>query len=559
MSKDKTEEEIEYEKRLRRRLVVLKEQMESGKVHFPKDAGIEESLMAVRYGPDGEIDFSTVDGRVRSMALAVTAIQDREDLKNLASLQEIQKAYFNFLEQNFGPYYQAMLDKGLTPHDIATVVKNRPSTRDEIAQKLQDILAFIEEFWMKLGQTASAHVEDMHGNVKGIFGGDLFPSHADNLASKCGLYTDTLILPDPFLRSQHVFEMHAIDDRVYYLIKHALNILQYKELACAEVDPPIVVILPDFASMYKDERNFFTNLGETDSLVHSSSIFGRDFYSFDELMDFCKSLDTVERVVAEVADPSRILFDVDWEGDCKAQIERALQSSEVTSLGGFSPGMLIGGTAVGRMSICNEILVKSRRLNGIPIIDAPTSWRYFIWKLQYDAERAGPVLHSQALHVARGLGDLADSDMRWIGNIPAKALVEIRKEGAMQDIRGILGNGINELIDVDPNDFQGSRDRILSNIKIAFEQHQDNLDQLSAKKWKFAGIDVGSWVVIGSVEVAAAATGLPVWGLFALGANQMLDVPKLKDIPKSIRQLVTETRELKKSPVGMLFNIKKNV
>ncbi|MFQ1759336.1 hypothetical protein ACK37B_10550 [Aeromonas veronii] len=84
-----------------------------------------------------------------------------------------------------------------------------------------------------------------------------------------------------------------------------------------------------------------------------------------------------------------------------------------------------------------------------------------------------------------------------------------------------------------------------------------NLDTLSHKKWKFAGKDVGSWLVVGSLEVAAAVTGTPVWGLATIAANQILDVPKLKDIPKSIIELAEENKKIKKSPVGLLFKIRK--
>jgi hypothetical protein len=57
--------------------------------------------------------------------------------------------------------------------------------------------------------------------------------------------------------------------------------------------------------------------------------------------------------------------------------------------------------------------------------------------------------------------------------------------------------------------------------------------------------------------VAAAVTGTPVWGIATIAANQIFDVPKLKDIPRSIRDLAEENEKLKKSPVGLLFNIHK--
>lgn len=555
MSEDKSIEEVEYEQRLRQRLKILQEQFKEGKIRIAEGLDVEKSLLAVRTGPDGEVDLDTVDGLVRSMALAVTAIHDREELKKEASLSEIQNMYFKFIEDNFGHFFKLMNQRGMTPHDAGMAAQNSEVSIKEITENLDKFLEVIDHFWEDVGEIAHIHVEDMHHNVKGIFGGDLFPSHDENIASKCGIYTDTIVLPDPFLRSKIIFEHYSLADKAYYFMKHAMNILQYKELACADVEYPIVVILPDMGVLQEGERDFFHRLGREDSLVHAGKLFGRDFESFEELMDFCGSLDSIERTIAEISDGSRVLFDTDWDEDIGGQIEKAMKSKHMQPFGQITPGVALASQAIGRMSVSNEMLVKARRLNGTPIIDAPTSWQYLVWKMEYDAERAESELKSQDLHVVKGLSDLSKGEMQWIGNIPPEALIEIRKEGAMEEIRGILGKGVNDLIEVNPANFHRSRDQIFDNINLAFSQHQKNLDDLSSKKWKFAGKDIGSWLVVGSLEVAAAVTGTPVWGMATIAADQMFDVPKLKDIPKSIRDLAEENKKVKKSPVGLLFDI----
>lgn len=557
MTKTNNEEKKAYEERLRRRLKILQQQFQDGKIHIAEGLKVEESLLAVRTGPDGEIDLDTVDGVVRSMALAVTHMHDREELKKSISLSEIQNTYFKFIDQNFGHYYKLMVERKLSPHDAGMAAKNSEASINEITDNLDETLNVIEKFWEGVGEIAHIHVEDMHGNVKGIFGGDLFPTHDENIASKCGIYTDTIILPDPFIRSKHVFQHYTPADKVYYFIKHAMNVMQYKDLACADVKIPIVVILPDLAAFQEEEFKFFHQLGEQDSLVHSAKLFGRQFESFEELMDFCQSLDTIERTVAEIADGNRVLFDTDWKGDTASKIENAMKSNEMKPFGDIAPGTVVAIHALGRMSVSNELLVKSRRLNGTPIIEAPTSWQYLVWKMEYDADRAEETLKSQDLHIVKGLNDLAGTDMQWLGNVPPEALIELRKEGAMTEVRNILGNGINGLIEVNSSNFHRSRDHIFDNINNAFHQHQKNIDELSRKKWKFAGKDIGSWLAVGSIDVAAALIGTPVWGMATLIANQVTDVPKIKDIPKSIRDLADQNNQLKKSPVGMLFNIRK--
>ncbi|MFH4536138.1 hypothetical protein WMQ26_23235 [Vibrio diabolicus] len=556
MTEEQLKEEAEYEKRLRRRLEILQKQFKAGKIQIAEGLDVEKSLLAVRKGPDGEVDLSTVDGVVRSMALAVTAMHDREELKKEASLSEIQNMYFKFIEDNFGHFYDMMLKQNLTPHDAGRALTQNQKSVDMLLANIDEFLDIITQFWEGLGEIAQIHVEDMRGNIKGIFGGDLFPSHDENIASKCGIYADTIVLPDPFLRSKLIFSNYSDEDKAYYLIKHAMNILQYKELACADLEVPIVVVLPDQSMLEEEEGKFFHSLGKDDSLIHSGKLFNRKFESFEEMVEFAQELDTIERAIAEVSDKSRVLFDTNWTGDIGTQLARALESSHYKTFVD-SPGLLLALNSLGRMSVSNEMLIKSRRLNGSPIIDAPTSWQYLVWKMEYDAERVENELESENLHVVKGLNDLGGGDMQWLGNIPPESLIAIRKEGAMEDIRSILGQGINDLIESNPSNFHRSRDKIFDNLTSAFEKHQKNIDELTAKKWKFAGKDIGSWLVVGSLEVTAAITGLPVWGMATIAADQLLDVPKLKEIPQSIRDLSDENNKLKKSPVGMLFDIHK--
>lgn len=434
---EKSKEEIEYEDRLRRRLKILQEQFKAGKIRIAEGLDVEKSLLAVRVGPDGEVDLDTVDGLVRSMALAVTAMHDREELKKEATLSEIQNMYFTFIENNFGHFYEMMKKKGLTPHDAGMALSQNQKTIDEITKNLEEFLGVIDQFWEGVGEIAHIHVEDMHGNIKGIFGGDLFPSHDENIASKCGIYTDMIVLPDPFLRSKHIFAHYPKESQAYYFIKHAMNVLQYKDLACADVETPIIAILPDQAALQEEEREFFHTLGKDDSLIHAGKLFGRKFQSFEELMEFAHELDTIERAVAEIGDESRVLFDTEWTGDVSSQLNRALQSEHYKPFID-SPGVLLASQALGRMSVSNELLIKSRRLNGTPIIDAPTSWQYLAWKMEYDPERAELQTGDHDLHIVRGLQDLAKNEMEWLGNIPPDALIDIRKQGAMDEIRSML-------------------------------------------------------------------------------------------------------------------------
>jgi hypothetical protein len=561
----KSEEEKEYEKRVKARVLILKEYLEKGdkKINIvnKEDAvNFEESFRKIRFDSKGEPILDTVDGRIRSLALVIEQVDHRDKMKSAISLQQIQEEYFNRIEGNFNHFYKIMLENNVSPHQVANVIAYGEQSIDNLDEVINPILKDLEEFWELVAESGYLHLEDDYDSIKAVFGGDLFPSNEENIASKCGIYTDTIILPCPFIRSRHMFDVWDKKQRVYYLLKHALNILQYKELALTELDKPIVAILPDKEMMDEFAYEKVSKLGEKDALYHAGKVFDRKFESIGELIDFGKSLDTIEKVTNEIKDRNRVLFDTEFKDSLELQIKNHIESDSAKAMRTNNPGILVSMMGFGRMSVCNELLLKSSKIGGIPLIDAPTSWEYFKWKLEYDSERTYPDKDYSKLHIVKGLNGLDSSKLQWIGKIPPKGLIELRKNGAINEIREILLKGIDELVNANQFDFTSTSHKVFNNLNFAFNQHQENIKKLTNKKWKIAGKDFGSWLVMGSVEIASACLGTPLYGLSTVALNQIIDAPKIKDLPKTvenIKQTEREKEQLKKSPLGLMFNYSK--
>ncbi len=558
----KSKEEKEYEERVKRRVLILRDLLEKGKIKFPESMrdGLEESFSKARFDENGEPDLSTIDGRIRSIALAAEHFDHRDKMKSAISLQQIQEAYFDRIEGNFNHFYKLMIEKNVTPHQVANVIAYGKQSIDHLNEVIEPILKDLEEFWELVAESGYLHLEDDYDSIKAVFGGDLFPSNEENIASKCGIYTDTIILPCPFIRSRHIFELWPKEHRVYYLLKHALNILQYKELALTELDNPIVAILPDKEMMDEFAYENISKLGERDALYHAQKVFGRKFENMEELIEFGKSLDTVEKVTNEIKDQKRVLFDTEFKESLELQIKNQMKGDSAKAFRTDNPGILVSMMGFGRMSVCNELLLKSTKVGGIPLIDAPTSWEYFKWKLEYDSERTYPDRDFAKMHIVKGLNGLDNTKLQWIGKIPPKGLIELRKNGAINEIREILSKGIDELVLANEFDFTNTSHKVFNNLNFAFNQHQENIKELVNKKWKIAGKDFGSWLVMGSVEIASACLGTPLYGLSTVALNQIIDAPKIKDLPKTIEKMKetdNERQNLKKSPLGLMFNYKK--
>lgn len=230
---------MSYEDELQRKLQVLKEQLEKGKLSFAEHLAddVRTSLGAIRYSSDGSIDLSTVDARARSLASTVTYFSDRNDIKNEISLREIQQLYFQYIDNNFGWIYAEMLKHGADASDFSYYISQQPQLVQDITKNLPDFINDLEVFWGATLEPAYYHLQDLP-NAKGVYGGDLFPSYRQNIASTCGVFLDTIVLMDPFYHSKEILEKESDEERVRYTMKHALNVLQYKELALADVTPP---------------------------------------------------------------------------------------------------------------------------------------------------------------------------------------------------------------------------------------------------------------------------------------------------------------------------------
>jgi len=347
--------------------------------------------------------------------------------------------------------------------------------------------------------------------------------------------------------------MGTDEQRVYYLLKHAINVLTYKDLATADLKNPIVVVTPFRSSIDEGERDFLASIAVTDGLKHAELVFGQPFASAEDLWKFADTLTTSDAVVRALANPDRLLFDTDWQEDKKQQIDRALRSDWAALGGGDHPGQMVVNQCFGRMGQATDLLLKSRYLMGTPLIDAPTSWKYFTWKLEYNAALSEERTH---LHMVKGLQHASATDAEWLGRIPPAALIEMRKEGAFEEIRNMLSQGVAEIASEKPEAYFRSSDKIVDNIRSAFERHKAEITDLRRKKIKFAGFDIGSLIAVGTVEVAAAITGTPMFGVAAYAATQLIDAPAIRQLPERFRTLKNAHVELKKSPMGLLFKHK---
>jgi hypothetical protein len=115
-------------------------------------------------------------------------------------------------------------------------------------------------------------------------------------------------------------------------------------------------------------------------------MFGREFSNGQDLQGFLGQFRSADDLITKLADPSRFLFDSDSSETLAKQFDRYMQDtqSKVLPMAGFSVAETVYNAFVGRMMQTNDLLLRSDRYRGSPLIDAATSWQYLLWK--YESE-----------------------------------------------------------------------------------------------------------------------------------------------------------------------------
>jgi hypothetical protein len=473
------------------------------------------------------------------------------------SLQEVQSRYFEILDQNFGSLYSGMKRRGLNPQNVANSLATQDEAVNAFMSDLDDFTAGLADFWDFHGPIVELHLRERH-TLKTVFGGDVFPSYTSNIACSVGLYSDTIVLPDPLHRLTTYKAVMQPKGLFRLAIKHALNVMSYRDLALAELDVPIVVVSPDYIAD-ATYRSVMQNAAQADLLRHFSAIFGIRFSSQAELDEFLKVFSDFDSLLKRANEPSRILFDAESIAPLSEQFrsykEDFLKGDEAAS----KPGYVLKHMVLGRLLVANDAAQRAVQFSGNPLIDAPTSWRYFQWKNEYHerVSRAEPdarrdVLISKALSLDGG-------EQRMLSGIPPESLIELRKNGALGELRDLICRGVEDVDAASESDLASVAAHVIENIDNAFAEHAKQLQNLTTSRLKFYGSDVSRWITVGGLSIAAAAIPELRW-LAILGAGgAVLGASKPEELLARHRELNSESERLKRSPTGIMFRLlKKN-
>lgn len=526
----------------------LIEEVKKGTVTFAEGMNVLDAFQNIKYDKNGKVIPESVDPMINSLANTVQMHESHKILKSV-SLKFIQEEYFRFLELFFSEPYNEMIKHGLAPYMIAEDISKNEKLVHTFYSEISEFEKKLNSFWDKGGPVIEAHMLDMKG-LKTVYGGSLFPDYEKNLISRAGLYFDTIVLPDPLLKILPMFHHMPPNKAMYFLINSVLTALSMKEVILADVNPPIAIIAPDAFCRDDSIKDYIRDVSEKDIISHIEYIFQKTFRNISEADRFLQSMSDIKILKSNIKNPERLLFDTDWqEFSLEKQIEYGFKDTGINESELYK---LLRISITGRMMQANDLVFKSSQINGVPILDAPTSWEYFIWKYEYDNNFAQDVFKDFSnIVISRSL---LDNKLLWMGDVPYKELIEIRKKGELNELRESLFKGIVEIQDASDSAYEEKIENAIKAIEGTLQNHQTILVECKNNFKKYLGYDVTPWLVTGGISIAAASTGNIPLSLISAATN-MLGCSNGKELWQKGKELMGDINNIKRAPMGMLLNV----
>ncbi|EKN3983707.1 hypothetical protein ACS90Y_000580 [Yersinia enterocolitica] len=547
----------EYISDLTDRIFLIKQELEAGKLkiasHLMDD--FVSSFEKVRLRDDGKVDPLTVDGRIRVMGAAVNHFVEREKTKNNHSIIDLQKAYFDILFTNFGEVFTAMTNSGAEPYKVSGFFSQKADYVQHLYEVFPDLFAQVKEFWEAASAIGVIHLQD-GTQLKANFSGDLFPSYSENAVSTAGLYVDTISLPCPILRAGR---LHRTADKAEFtrvLLKHVLTCMTYRDIALEEIEPAIVLILPDRRDFAENNHEQLIAACEPYVLAHAQYLYDRKFENYDEFRDFSKTLVDIEAVLKNLKRPERLIFDTEWGAE--QQLTKLLSDKGRLSrrVVGDHAGMEVFLNSSGRMPQAYSAKRNAQELGSTPYINAETSWIYYTWLIEYESKNFNvDDAELKNLHMMHALSSGMQDGFSWLGNVPIDKIIELRRNNLMEEVRNVLSNGVDRLVHSSADNYTETTQQVIDNIDRAFIEHQRVIAKAKKEKLRIYGLDVLPCIANGAIAIAGALTGNVALGTLSAGLG-IMGLSSITDIKSKFKERQERLNIYQASVTGILFSHK---
>ncbi len=439
----------------------------------------------------------------------------------------IQREFFGILQEYFlrmtgsGPNEFATFDSFGTAvnqgaHKLAT---RAPDAYDYAFTALK---AFYETYGLELyGEVKKLGGLSFVSGGSSRFLGSQFAS-----VRKMVLYADIVLIPDPILpwvedpRPEERF-------RNVLFLQSVFALLHLKPLVNADLPYPAVIVFPSYErSLERLDTVTQTRINELVTGIVSVYL-GRKFENFDELKsfaatnesDFLTGIDKHHLFVAPGGDVGQPLEDA-----FKMYLEeiRQWRSEEyLSSISRLSKGMLVLIALMERIVPQYHLLENAEEFSSNPMLCLPAQWHYYSIACKFfdDRLKALGLLDERTVKAVRGINQ---PELRWLGNIPVEALVDLRRNNENEEFRRVLKAGISELHGAALSDLDRVTSEVSRSVTSLLVGHEKQIARIEEKyQSKYRKIAIASWATVAGLLMPALAPLIGVAAPLAIGGTYL--------------------------------------
>jgi hypothetical protein len=175
---------------------------------------------------------------------------------------------------------------------------------------------------------------------------------------------------------------------------------------------------------------------------------------------------------------------------------------------------------------------------------------YLQWTYEYDhSAKQSEVVHAL---ISKAVESEGSKEFGLLSGLPPEALIQLRQEGALTELRDVIRNGIKEMDIASPTALSAVSDSVIANIDAAFSEHDRTLRGIATSNRRFFGLDVGRRMAFGGISLAAASTGNAGLAVLAAAAG-MVGAPSMPELWRRYQEMRSKRETLGRSPTGILF------
>jgi hypothetical protein len=479
-------------------------------------------------------------------------------MADLPTPQQLIAPYLGLLIETFGEIASFV---EFSPHssDSAAdaIMRNKELADDFTNRVIPRIFEASRSYWVAAEEVTLEVVRRLPG-LKATFGGDLGPQRYFRQLERGGLYFDTILVQDPILRAMRVPQV-AQSARVRFAIKYALELVWHSPLYLAPISPPIAVLIPDreigTARPLFDQRWEETEPWAT---LFWSQVLGRELKNYGEIMAVADGMRSSKEMLDAIRRPDLFRMNADAAPDPHSQWEGLMEQGTQFVTGSprdvDSPRGILDMVR-GRLMMANDILNTAYTFDAQPLIGAPMSYHYTLWRGRAIQDQVADALGAHVRADLVQTNALLGGGLNWLGNVTEKQLLTLREKGRLEEMRALFRGVVDGLKQVAVGDVEAASQEMDHRLEQGLRRHED---EISAKDQEYRDelkIKTGSLIV----SVFGAASPLiwaapPAW----LGYLGLLGAANVADIVSAVVRHSRETNQIKSTPMAILLDMKRD-